>query len=48
MESISKNISRMGGIGKKALEIIEDKADSFVYLGRGIGSWDICAPQALI
>lgn len=28
--------------------MIEDRADTFVYLGRGIGSWDICAPEALI
>lgn len=38
----------MGGIGKKALEVIEDRADTFVYLGQGIGSWDVCAVEAVI
>jgi fructose-1,6-bisphosphatase/inositol monophosphatase family enzyme len=28
--------------------VIENKADSFIYLGSGIGPWDVCASEALI
>lgn len=39
---------RIGGAGNKAIYMLDDNADFFVHVVRGIKFWDMCAAEALI
>jgi 3'(2'), 5'-bisphosphate nucleotidase len=51
-DTISKvspvEIVRLGGAGNKSLAMAFAKTDSYLYPGKGLAYWDICAPESVV
>lgn len=41
-------IIRLGGAGNKSLAMTFAKTDSYLYPGRGLAYWDLCAPESIV
>ena len=41
-------VTKAGGSGYKALKVVEDNQDVYLYPQRGTKKWDTCAPEAIL
>lgn len=40
--------SQFGGAGNKLLKVFTGESDAYIYPSKGMGGWDVCAPEALL
>lgn len=41
-------VIRVGGAGYKVLQLLEGKANAYVFASKGMKKWDTCAPEAIL
>lgn len=49
IEALSpKTVLKVGGAGYKVLQLLEGKANVYLFASRGCKRWDTCAPEAIL
>lgn len=38
----------MGGAGHKCAQVAVGNVDSYIYRGKGLKYWDMCAPESIV